>query len=105
MSLNPSPLELSALGWALTTPAVVVIVMSCGPLFVVKDDTGWRAPPVEAWALEKLTVPKFASWALWQKINKQMLGASATHSAELLASLPVCVVEKVHPALLVMANV
>jgi hypothetical protein len=34
-----------------------------------------------------------------------MLGDSAIHSAELLASLPVCVVENVHPSLLFMARV
>src|SRR5580698_63363 len=82
------------------------MVMSCGPLLVVKDETGCKAPPVDAWAPEKLTVPKFDRWALLQKTpKKQMLGASAIHSAELLASVPVCVVEKVHPSLLVIDSV
>jgi hypothetical protein len=105
MSLNASPLALRVLGWALITPLLVVMVMSWGPLLVVKDDTGCRAPPVDAWALVKLTVPKFERWVLLQKIRRHVSGASAIHSAELLASLPVCVVEKVHPALLVIASV
>jgi hypothetical protein len=105
VSLNPSPFVLRALGSALVTPPLVVMVMSCGPLLVVKDETGCKAPPVDAWAPEKLTVPKFDRWALLQKTKKQMLGASAIHSAELLASLPVCVVEKVQPSLLVIDNV
>jgi hypothetical protein len=105
VSLNPSPLALSALGCALVTPLLVVMVMSCGPLLVVKDDTGCSAPPVDAWAPEKLTVPKFDRCALLQKIKMHVSGASAIHSAELLASLPVCVVENVHPLLLIMASV
>ena len=55
--------------------------------------------------VENVTVPKFDRWALLQKINRQVSGASAIHSAELLASLPVWVVENFHPSLLVMANV
>ena len=52
-------------------------------------------------APENVTVPKFVSWALLQKTSTQVSGASAIHSAELLASLPVWVVENVQPSLLV----
>ena len=105
MSLNPSPFEVRALGSALVTPLLVVMVMSCGPLFVVKDDTGCNDPPVAACEFENVTVPKFVRWAFVQKINRQVSGASAIHSAELLASLPVWVVENLHPSLLVIASV
>jgi hypothetical protein len=105
VSLNPVPFAVRALGCARVTPLLVVIVMSCGPLFVVKDDTGWSAPPVAPSELENVTVPKFDRCALLQKTNKQVSGTSAIHSAELLASLPLWVVENVHPSLLVIANV
>ena len=101
MSLNPSPFALRALGSALVTPLLVVIVMSCGPLLVVKLDTGCNAPPVAASEPENVTVPKFDRWALLQKISTQVSGASAIHSAELLASLPVWAEENFHPSLLV----
>jgi hypothetical protein len=100
VSENPSPPEVKALGFARVAPALVVIVISCGPVFVVNEETGSSDPPVEASALENAIDPKFVSLALPQKPRRQVSGASATHSAELLASLPVLVIENVQPSLL-----
>ena len=101
VSVKPSPVLLKALGTARLTPPLVFKVMSCGPLLSVNEDTGLRAPPVAASALLNAMEWKSLRWALLQKIpRKQMLGASAIHSAEALASLPVWVVENFHPSLL-----
>jgi hypothetical protein len=81
------------------------MVISCGPLLVVKEDTGSSDPPAAAWAPENAIDPKFVSLALLQKTRTQVSGASATHSAEVLASLPVWLDENVQPSLLWIYNV
>ena len=86
MSVNPSPPAAREEGWALIVPVLLTMVMSWGPPLAVNDEIGAFGAPAAAWAPVNVNVPKLVSDACWQKIKKQIWGASATHSADALAS-------------------